>query len=542
MTNRTAMSPLLVALAALLIGSPAPLAAASRVDDRTAHAMVGAAFPQREALAAPAPTAKTPPTRVGGKKPAPRPRRTRRYPVTWSSPLTGNALAADLDALVPGPSSGHWGALVVSLTRGDTLWHLHAGQSLMPASTMKLFTSALALDKFGPAYQFRTEVLRDGALGPDGTLTGNLVLRGDGDPAIAPRLLGGSPDDPMMRLARDVAAAGIKRVTGDIVADGSAFEDRRIPEGWKKRYLRAAYAARVSALSLNENLAWVVVHAGKKSAEVWTEPASAGLPVVNEVSLVAGRGARVRVGRNATGALVVRGRIGAQASERRLSFVVDDPATFTAGAFKSSLEAIGVKVGGLLRSAAAPPTAARVASLSSPPLAQLVSAMNGESINLYAELLFRNAARGPLRLGIGSADAANVELMQFLRQKVGVDSGAVSAKDGSGLSTMDRVTPRSLVKVLAYGNASTWSSAFHQSLPVAGESETLRRRMRHTPAQGNLHAKTGTTNDVSSLAGYVTAKNGELLAFAMLYNGTDRWRARARMDRVGATLAAFARQ
>lgn len=66
--------------------------------------------------------------------------------------------------------------------------------------------------------------------------------------------------------------------------------------------------------------------------------------------------------------------------------------------------------------------------------------------------------------------------------------------------------------------------------------------MRHTPAQGNLHAKTGTTNDVSSLAGYVTAKNGELLAFAMLYNGTDRWRARARMDRVGATLAAFARQ
>ena len=432
--------------------------------------------------------------------------------------------------------------MVVSLTRGDTLWHLHPGESLMPASTMKLFTSALALEKFGPTYQFRTDVLRDGALTPDGTLNGNLILRGDGDPPLSPRLLGGSPDDPMMRLAREVAAAGITRVTGDIVADGSAFEDRRIPEGWKKKYLSAAYAARVSALSLNENFVWIVVHAGAKSTEVWTEPASAGLPVVNEVTLVAGGRARIRVGRNTTGALVVRGNMGMHAGERRWSFIVDDPATFTAGAFKTALEAAGVKVSGLLRSAAAPPTAARVATLSSPPLSQIVNAMNGGSINLYAELLFRNAARGPLRTGIGSADAANVELMQFLRQKVGVDSGAVQAKDGSGLSTMDRVTPRSLVKLLAYGHSSTWSTAYHQSLPVAGESETLRHRMRHTPAQGNLHAKTGTTNDVSSLAGYVTAKNGELLAFAMVYNGTDHWRARERMDRVGATLAAFARE
>ena len=527
MIRRVAMSLLWVALAALALGVPAPLAAA---------------VPQREAIAAPAPKAKAPTARARAKKPAPRPRRPRIRPVTWSSPVTSGALLADLGALVPGPSRGRWGAMVVSLTRGDTLWQINPGQSLMPASTMKLFTSALALERLGPAWQFRTEVLRDGALAPDGTLRGNLVLRGDGDPSISPRLLGGAPDDPMTRLARDVAAAGIKRITGDIIADGSAFEERRIPEGWKKKYLGAAYAARVSALSLNENLVWVVVHAGPTSAEVWIEPASAGLPVVNQVTLVAGRGGRVRVGRNASGALVVRGTFGARAGERRWSYVVDDPATFTAGSFKSALEAAGVKVNGLLRGGATPPTAARVASLSSPPLSQIVNAMNGGSINLYAELLFRNAARGPLRTGIGSADAANVELMQFLRQKVGVDSGAVNAKDGSGLSTMDRVTPRSLVKLLAYGNASAWSGEYHQSLPVAGESETLRHRMRHTPAQGNLHAKTGTTNDVTSLAGYVTAKNGELLAFAMLYNGTDRWRARERMDRVGATLAAFARQ
>ena len=180
--------------------------------------------------------------------------------------------------------------------------------------------------------------------------------------------------------------------------------------------------------------------------------------------------------------------------------------------------------------------------LPSPPLKDIVAQMNGESINLFAELLCRSSARGPARVSVGNAITANNALERFLSGKVGVDSGVVRASDGSGLSTLDRVTARSLVKLLAYGHKATWSPEYHASLPVAGESETLRHRMRFTPAQGNLHAKTGTTNDIISLAGYVTAQNGELLAFAMVYNGRDRWRAKDRIDRVGATLAAFTRE
>ena len=473
-----------------------------------------------------------------------RPRNTGRIPMrhNWTSPSTGAALTADLSALMPGPVNGHWGAMVVSLTRGDTLFTHDAGIQVLPASTMKLFTSALALERLGPAHRFNTEVLRDGGVGTDGALRGNLILRGDGDPSLSPRLLGGLAADPMAMLARGVAAAGIKRITGDIIADGSAFDDRRVPEGWRKRYLQSAYAARVSALSLNENLVWVVVHPGAKSAEVWLEPASAALPIVNNVKLVAGRGGKVWVRRGKDGALDVRGTIGARSFERRWSVVVEDPATFTAGVLKTALENAGVKVAGTVKAGAAPPTATRVAVLPSPPLADIVAAMNGESINLFAELLFRASARGPERVGIGTAEHANAELMHFLAQKVGVDAGAVLAKDGSGLSTLDRVTPRSLVKVLAYANKAPWAGAYHASLPVAGQSETLRHRMRYTPAQGNLHAKTGTTNDVISLAGYVTAKNGEVLAFAMVYNGRDRWRAKERIDRAGATLASFSRE
>src|SRR5689334_21844038 len=116
------------------------------------------------------------------------------------------------------------------------------------------------------------------------------------------------------------------------------------------------------------------------------------------------------------------------------------------------------------------------------------------------------------------------------------------ASDGSGLSTLDRITPRALVHLLAYGHRAPWASTFHASLPVAGESELLANRMRMTPAQGNLHAKTGTTNTVASLGGYVTARDGEVLAFALVYNGSDRWNAKTAMDQIGATMAEFMRQ
>ena len=125
--------------------------------------------------------------------------------------------------------------------------------------------------------------------------------------------------------------------------------------------------------------------------------------------------------------------------------------------------------------------------------------------------------------------------------KVGAAPSSVHAADGSGLSTLDRATPRTLVQLLAYAHRAPWSDAFHASLPVAGESELLRHRMKYTPAQGNLHAKTGTTDSVISLSGYVTAQDGELLAFAFVYNGTDRWNAKTTIDQMGATLAAVAR-
>jgi D-alanyl-D-alanine carboxypeptidase/D-alanyl-D-alanine-endopeptidase (penicillin-binding protein 4) len=441
----------------------------------------------------------------------------------FTTPRGASALAADLGAMLASRTkSGKWGAMVVSI--------------------MKLFTSAIALERLGPEHTFSTDVLREGPL-ENGVVRGNLVLRGDGDPALSSRWVRGGPDAPMAMLARFTAGAGVKRVTGDLIADASAFESRRIPDGWLSRYAGAGYAAPFSALSLNENIVIIAVAPGRNggAGSAWLEPATRGITVTSAVRTVGGSGNRIVARRVGDDQVSVSGSIGAQSGTVRYQLVVADPAIFTAGAFRAALEAQGIVVDGQIRVGAATPTATLVTGLPSPPLARIVSAMNRESINHYAELLWRDAARGLGRSVVGSAETANSTLHDFLVQQAGVAPNAVSSTDGSGLSVLDRVTARSLVQLLSHAHHASWGSAFHASLPVAGESELLRNRMRSTPAQGNLHAKTGTTNDVIGLSGYVTAENGEILAFAFLYNGADRWHAREAIDAMGPTMAGFAR-
>ena len=472
------------------------------------------------------------------------PNRPPAVPVVRYSVLRSSAdVASTLSGLTARTRSGVWGAMVVSLTRGDTLYAENAGEEMQPASTMKLFTSAIALERFGPNYQFSTDVLRDGPVGPDGTLNGNIYIRGDGDPALSGKFLPGGPSAPMNRLADLVAQQGIKHVTGSVLGDASGFDDQKIPEGWRTRYLQSSYAARVSALSLNDNLIAVSVSpsAPGQPATVVLEPSTSAIPLVANVRTVAGGGARLGFRKFGDGTIQANGSIGTRAGTRKYVYVVEDPASFATGAFRNALIARGIRVDGGIQLGKAPPNAAKIASLRSPPLASMVAAMNRESINHYAELLFRDAARGPKRDIVGSVQTASSLLDEFFATKVGADTTRLVFADGSGLSILDRVTPRAQVQLLGYAHRASWGPWLHSSLPVAGDSELLKRRMRNTPAEGNLHAKTGTTNDVIALAGYVTAVNGEVLAFSFLYNGRDRWIAKSMIDVMSESLASFGR-
>ena len=455
---------------------------------------------------------------------------------SYSSPRSASALAADLGSVLRAHTRGGvWGVIVTSVTRGDTLYSLNPDVLLKPASIMKMMTTGLALERHGPDYTIKTQVLKDGRSNGD-VLDGNLYLKGSGDPTLSLRFWQG--ESPMDALARQIVAAGVRRVRGDIVADESAFETERIPVGWKSSYLMSAYAAPVSALSLNENLVWIVARPENGSAVVELDPPSTALPVTSTVRVVGGSGGRIVARRTADG-IAVSGTIGSRSAPRRYSLVVQEPPVFAAGALAASLQKAGVAVEGRVRSGSTPRNADQIAEIHSLPLAHMVSYMNRESINHFAELLYRNAARE--KDGQSSSRVALQALREFLVSKTGARANDVRVTDGSGLSEADSITARAMVHLLAYAHRAPWGSVFHASMPVAGESELMRRRMRSTPAHGNLHAKTGTTNSVAALAGYVTAMNGEVLAFTFIYNGNDRSNARHTMDRMGPTLANFYR-
>ena len=226
--------------------------------------------------------------------------------VHYTSPRTAASLASDLASQAGRIRSGQFGIMVVSLTRGDTLYSQNAGVPLMPASTMKMLTTAVALDRLGPTYQFSTDVLYDGTLDADGTIHGNVYLRGDGDPSLSGRYMKGGPGAPITFLAEQLAARGIKHVTGEVIGDATGFDDQPIPEGWLTRYLQSGYAARVSALSLNENLVWVTID--RNGARL--EPATSAIPLMSNVRTVAGNGARISVRRSSEGTIAVSGTIG----------------------------------------------------------------------------------------------------------------------------------------------------------------------------------------------------------------------------------------
>jgi D-alanyl-D-alanine carboxypeptidase/D-alanyl-D-alanine-endopeptidase (penicillin-binding protein 4) len=524
MTAPRTLASLVVALT-LSAGAFAPAAASSVGASSVLRQRTGSAatVPQKK------PAARRPARRTAAPKPAPAP--------TYLRTDDQTALAQHLSEALNGRTrSGQWGAIVVSLTKGDTLFAQNADGPMVPASTMKMYTSAIALDRFGPNHVFKTPVLRTAQVGTDGTLNGSLYFVGVGDPSLSSRFWKG--DTPMDALARQIVQAGIKRVRGDIIGDPTLFDQQTIPDGWKRSYLGAAYAARVSALSLNENLVWVAVKANGNTAEVHLEPATSTIPVKSTVRVVAGSGGRITASRQSDGSILVRGTVGRNSAPRKYSLVVEDPALFTTGALHAALEKAGVTVDGVPRLGNAPDNGVHVAAVASPPLSQIVGEMNRESINVVAELLFRAASATPEQ--VGSAASGLLALREFFSEKVKTRADLLAATDGSGLSELDRVTARSMVELLSYAHSSEWSSEFHASLPVEGESGTLRRRTA-APSRGNLHAKTGTTNRVASLGGFVTARNGEVIAFSFIYNGSDRWNAKSAMDTMGATLAEFSR-
>ncbi len=449
-----------------------------------------------------------------------------------------------------------WGALVVSLTRGDTLLSYRADRRFTPASNAKLFTTAAALHYLGPEFRFITALF---AAGPvrDGTLYGDLVLYGTGDPTF------GLDTAALAPFADSVVLAGIRRVSGDVVGDASFLGAELAGPGWAPENLNQWFAAPPSALGAAENLVEITVEPGENRGDptmVSMDPPNDYFSIDNRVTTGRPR-SRTRIGVRrglAPTLLTLSGSISPWRRAWHTEVVVQEPALFAATLLRSLLAARGVSVTGTTRSqtddaagrghrllawargggADGAPLSGAIAVRRSESLGDLVEMINHRSHNLSAELVFRSIGRSVGGAGTFASGARAVT--QFLRDTVGIAPASFSVSDGSGLSILDQATPRALVQLLAFERKAPEAEVFWRSLPVAGDG--LEGRMEDTPAEGNLRAKTGTLKNASALAGYVSAANGEELVFSIMVN--DAWRiqrARRVQDEIGARLAEFSR-
>ncbi len=430
----------------------------------------------------------------------------------------------ELDRVLDRPAFAHafWAAEVRSLPSGRVLYARNAEKDLHPASSLKLVTTAAALDAFGPAEKLRTTLETAGRLDSLGRILGDVYLVGRGDPSLSPRFTNGRATAALEELAASLAAAGVRRIEGRLVGHEGLFPGERRGERWTWDDLVWCYGAEVSALAFNDNCATLTVSAGERAGDpivVERDPATAHYRVVSTaLTSPAGSAPGLVLQRDAGSNLIrLSGTypIGQPRWEERVAVV--DPARYAATALAEVLEARGVVIsGGVATSSDPAPANLRVlVARQSPPMAELLREVNKPSQNLYAEMLLR--ALGARVRGRGTPEAGHEAVEDFLR-RLGVPSEHWEMQDGSGLSRGDLVSAHGLVNLLAAMDRHRYAQVFRDSLPVAGVDGTLANRLKGAPTEGRVQAKTGSLAHTNALAGYLTTRRGERLAFAFIVN------------------------
>jgi D-alanyl-D-alanine carboxypeptidase/D-alanyl-D-alanine-endopeptidase (penicillin-binding protein 4) len=425
-----------------------------------------------------------------------------------------------------------WSVKVVSLASGRTLYEYHPRRLMSPASNSKLYAGALALDRLGGEFRLRTPLFVTAPPDADGLVAGHLIVSGRGDPSwkSAPR----RSDfwrifDPFVTALRQ---AGVRRITGDVVADTTFFRGPAHGSSWTADDLNDDYGAEFSALTLEQNFADLRITpagvAGQPAVLELLQPQT-GLVLRNlAVTGPAGGTRSVQVRRILGGNTVyVLGELPSGGPEEIIDVTVPHPGRWLAAALQEALARAGIRVDGAARAVNWPEPspigtgAVKVGEIVSPPLRELVAAFMKPSQNLETDLIFAHVgeAARPADAPVWrtSEQLAVTALGEFLRAH-GLPADEVRFDEGSGLSRNNLASANATVALLAVMAKHAEAKAFRDSLPVAGVDGTIRRRMQGTAAEGNVRAKTGTLRWANGLSGYVTTAAGEPLAFSVLLN------------------------
>jgi D-alanyl-D-alanine carboxypeptidase/D-alanyl-D-alanine-endopeptidase (penicillin-binding protein 4) len=441
------------------------------------------------------------------------------------------------------------GILVRSLDRGDTLAAVNENMLLMPASTAKVITLAVAADRLGWDYTFRTIVQTLGRV-EAGVLHGDLLVVGTGDPTLDDWT--GTASQRFEALAETLKAAGITAISGRIIGDDNALADEALGNGWAWDDLASSFATSVGALQFNQNTAQLEVRpAARAGAPALVEVVPATAPVLlRNLATTGAGGASVLATRplRRSGEIELTGTVSGSAVRLVRNVAVANPTIYFVNALRAGLIRNGIEVRGpsvdiddvadtLDRS-----DARSIAEIGATTLRDIAEPMMKNSQNLYAETLFETLGAGVS--GDGSPEAARVAIDEALTGW-GVPEGAFRLVDGSGLSRYNLVTPGVLMTVLTHVHRDDrLRDEYLATLPIAGVDGTLSGRMVRTPAAGRVRAKTGSFSNARAVAGYVRARNDEQLAFVIVVNNfnADNALVDDLSDRIIVALAGLSRE
>ncbi|GLZ29634.1 peptidase M15 [Lentzea sp. NBRC 105346] len=417
----------------------------------------------------------------------------------------GDPLGQDLSAILADTrlKNAQAGLVVRDATSGEVVFSSSSGRRMQPASNLKMLTTALALETLGPDFRWRTDVLTDGSRAGD-TLQGNVYLRGTGDPTMAAK--------HYQDLAVMLAAGGIRVVTGSLVVDDTAFDQVPYALGWAWDDEPYAYNAETSALTLSPDAAFsagtilvkVRPSVAGQPVRVELDPPNTHVQVVN--TAVTGPGSVSVLRDHGTNVIRVSG---ATSGGRDVLATVHDPSGLVANVFRKALAANGVAVQGGTVAGATPASAVQAAHRDSMPLRELIVPLLKASNNMLTEVLVKTA---------GKSWHGGLAALRPKLAALGINPAELYVEDGSGLSRMDQISPDQLASLLVAARSKPWFSTWYEAFPIAGRDGTLVNRMKSTPAEGNVHAKTGSMTGVTALSGYVTSADGRQFVFSLVQN------------------------
>lgn len=448
-------------------------------------------------------------------------------------PVAAQTIAEAIQAAqhIPALRSANIGFYAINLTQEKVLYGHRECTSLIPASTLKLVTTATALEVLGPDFRCETHLQYSGTIDDQGVLQGNIYIRGGGDPALGSLRFKHQYYKPYFihTWVKAIQGLGIRKVAGAIVGDAQVYADDAAPGTWALDDVGKYYGAMASGLSIFDNIFTVKFRSTAPGQPAALHAITPILPADLQLTHRVNTGTSLRIhasGYPHTLTRHIQGQIPHKPNISRVKVSMPDPAYWAATTLHTALLQQGIEIEQPATTLRRGHTAATVRhhlyTLPSPPLRALIRVTNHDSINRYAEHLIKQLSLA--QTGTGSTPQGIKLLKKFWRQQ-GIDTTGMLLYDGSGLSRYNAVTPRQLVQVLSYMYRSQYYAVFYDSLPIGGKTGSVAPFFRQAPLlKGRLKVKLGRLDKCKAFAGYTTNMAGDDIAFALLvnhYDGTD---------------------